>query len=126
MPTRELAQQTAREAEWLVRYLDVSVVSLVGGLEMSPQLRALREGAAIVVGTPGRTRDHIERGSLRTEGIRCVVLDEGEAQPIPEVPTSCLLRARTAPIGEKVSPTASIVPAGALGPWPGNTHSPQT
>lgn len=77
-PTRELAQQTAREAEWLVRYLDVSVVSLVGGLEMSPQLRALREGAAIVVGTPGRTRDHIERGSLRTENIRCVVLDEGD------------------------------------------------
>ena len=77
-PTRELAQQTAREAEWLVRYLDVSVVSLVGGLEMSPQLRALREGAAIVVGTPGRTRDHIERGSLRTEGICCVVLDEGD------------------------------------------------
>ena len=77
-PTRELAQQTAREAEWLVRYLDVSVVSLVGGLEMSPQLRALREGAAIVVGTPGRTRDHIERGSLRTGEIRCVVLDEGD------------------------------------------------
>ncbi len=77
-PTRELAQQTAREAEWLVRYLDVSVVSLVGGLEMSPQLRALREGAAIVVGTPGRMRDHIERGSLRTEDIRCVVLDEGD------------------------------------------------
>ena len=77
-PTRELAQQTAREAEWLVRYLDVSVVSLVGGLEMSPQLRALREGAAIVVGTPGRTRDHIERGSLRAGDIRCVVLDEGD------------------------------------------------
>ena len=77
-PTRELAQQTAREAEWLVRFLDVSVVSLVGGLEMSPQLKALREGTAIVVGTPGRTRDHIERGSLKTEGIRCVVLDEGD------------------------------------------------
>ena len=45
---------------------------------MSPQLRALREGAAIVVGTSGRTRDYIERGSLRTEGIRCVVLDEGD------------------------------------------------
>ncbi len=77
-PTRELAQQTAREAEWLVRFLDISVVSLVGGLEMSPQLRSLREGAAIVVGTPGRVRDHIERGSLKTENIRCVVLDEGD------------------------------------------------
>ncbi|GHS85614.1 DEAD/DEAH box helicase [Synergistales bacterium] len=77
-PTRELAQQTAREAEWLTRFLDISVVSLVGGLEMSPQLRSLREGAAIVVGTPGRTLDHVERGSLDTKNISCVVLDEGD------------------------------------------------
>ncbi|GHV39611.1 DEAD/DEAH box helicase [Synergistales bacterium] len=77
-PTRELAQQTAREAEWLTRFLDISVVSLVGGLEMSPQLRSLREGAAIVVGTPGRTLDHVERGSLDTKNINCVVLDEGD------------------------------------------------
>jgi ATP-dependent RNA helicase DeaD len=77
-PTRELAQQSAREAEWLVRFMDLSVVSLVGGLEMSPQLRALREGATIVVGTPGRTLDHVERGSLNMNGIGCVVLDEGD------------------------------------------------
>ncbi|MDR1741681.1 MAG: DEAD/DEAH box helicase [Synergistaceae bacterium] len=77
-PTRELAQQIAREAEWLVRFMDVSVVSLVGGLEMSPQLRALRDGAAIVVGTPGRTLDHVQRGSLDTSGIASVVLDEGD------------------------------------------------
>ncbi|MDR1874896.1 MAG: DEAD/DEAH box helicase [Synergistaceae bacterium] len=77
-PTRELAQQSAREAEWLVRFMDLSVTSLVGGLEMSPQLRALRDGAAIVVGTPGRTLDHIERGSLKAEHISCVVLDEGD------------------------------------------------
>ncbi|MDR2176294.1 MAG: DEAD/DEAH box helicase [Synergistaceae bacterium] len=77
-PTRELAQQSAREAEWLVRFMDLSVVSLVGGLEMSPQLRALREGATIVVGTPGRTLDHVERGSLNMKNIGCVVLDEGD------------------------------------------------
>ncbi|MDR3265085.1 MAG: DEAD/DEAH box helicase [Synergistaceae bacterium] len=77
-PTRELAQQSAHEAEWLTRFMDLSVVSLVGGLEMSPQLRALREGAAIVVGTPGRTLDHIERGSLKMENIGYVVLDEGD------------------------------------------------
>ena len=77
-PTRELAQQSAREAEWLVRFMDLSVVSLVGGLEMSPQLRALREGATIVVGTPGRTLDHVERGSLKTDNIGYVVLDEGD------------------------------------------------
>jgi ATP-dependent RNA helicase DeaD len=77
-PTRELAQQIAREAEWLVRFMDLSVVSLVGGLEMSPQLRALREGATIVVGTPGRTLDHVQRGSLNTTNVDCVILDEGD------------------------------------------------
>ena len=77
-PTRELAQQIAKEAEWLIRFMDLAVVSLVGGLEMSPQLRALREGTAIVVGTPGRTLDHIERGSLNTKNVECVVLDEGD------------------------------------------------
>ncbi|MDR2137769.1 MAG: DEAD/DEAH box helicase [Synergistaceae bacterium] len=77
-PTRELAQQSAKEAEWLVSFMNLSVVSLVGGLEMSPQLRALRDGAAIVVGTPGRTLDHVERGSLNTKNINCVVLDEGD------------------------------------------------
>jgi len=77
-PTRELAQQIAKEAEWLVRFMDLAVVSLVGGLEMSPQLRALRDGTAIVVGTPGRTLDHIERGSLNTQNLECVVLDQGD------------------------------------------------
>ena len=77
-PTRELAQQTAQEAEWLTRYLDLSVVSLVGGMDMRTQLRALRYGAAVVVGTPGRVRDHIQRGTLAAEGVRCVVLDEGD------------------------------------------------
>ncbi|MBQ9565620.1 MAG: DEAD/DEAH box helicase [Synergistaceae bacterium] len=77
-PTRELAQQTAQEAEWLTRYLDLSVVSLVGGMEMVSQLRALRHGAAIIVGTPGRVRDHLERGSLSAGGIENIVLDEGD------------------------------------------------
>jgi ATP-dependent RNA helicase DeaD len=77
-PTRELAQQIAKEAEWLTRFMDLSVVSLVGGLEMSPQLRGLRDGAAVVVGTPGRTLDHLERGSLNAKNIGCVVLDEGD------------------------------------------------
>lgn len=77
-PTRELAQQTAREAEWLSRFMDISVVSLVGGLDMSAQIRALKEGAVIVVGTPGRTLDHIHRGTLNTGGIHTVILDEGD------------------------------------------------
>ncbi|MBQ7263301.1 MAG: DEAD/DEAH box helicase [Synergistaceae bacterium] len=77
-PTRELAQQTAREAEQLGCWLDVSVATLVGGMDVGPQLRALHHGAAIVVGTPGRVRDHIERGMFRTDRIGHVVLDEGD------------------------------------------------
>ena len=77
-PTRELAQQTAREAEWLSRYLDISVATLVGGLDMAAQIRTLREGAVIVVGTPGRTLDHVNRGTLKTDGIHSVILDEGD------------------------------------------------
>ncbi|HOO87124.1 MAG TPA: DEAD/DEAH box helicase, partial [Synergistales bacterium] len=77
-PTRELAQQTAREAEWLSRYLDISVATLVGGLDMTTQIRSLKEGAVVVVGTPGRTLDHVNRGSLKTEKIHTVILDEGD------------------------------------------------
>ncbi|MCL1941421.1 MAG: DEAD/DEAH box helicase [Synergistaceae bacterium] len=77
-PTRELTQQTAKEAAWLTSLMDISAVSLVGGLEMLPQIRSLKEGAAIVVGTPGRTLDHINRGTLKTDNIRSVVLDEGD------------------------------------------------
>ena len=77
-PTRELAQQTADEAEFLGKFLRVSVASLVGGMDIYPQLRTLKHGAAIVVGTPGRVRDHIQRGSLITSEIESVVLDEGD------------------------------------------------
>lgn len=77
-PTRELAQQTAREAEWLSRYMDISVATLVGGLDMSTQIRSLKDGAVIVVGTPGRTLDHVNRGTLRTDGIHSIILDEGD------------------------------------------------
>lgn len=77
-PTRELAQQTADEAEFLGKFLHVSVASLVGGMDIYPQLRTLKHGAAIIAGTPGRVRDHIQRGSLVTENIESVVLDEGD------------------------------------------------
>ena len=77
-PTRELAQQTASEAEFLGGFLKISCASLVGGMEIVPQLKALSRGAAIIAGTPGRVRDHIQRGSLRTDEIKTVVLDEGD------------------------------------------------
>ena len=77
-PTRELAQQTAEESEFLGRFLKVSTASLVGGMDIYPQLRTLKHGAAIITGTPGRVRDHIQRGSLITDEIDSVVLDEGD------------------------------------------------
>lgn len=77
-PTRELAQQTAREFAWLGASLGVRAATLVGGLDMERQIRALRDGANIAIGTPGRILDHIRRGTLKTSSIKSVVLDEGD------------------------------------------------
>lgn len=77
-PTRELAQQTAREFAWLGSDFGVRVATLVGGLDMERQIRALRDGASVVVGTPGRILDHLRRGTLNAEEIKSVVLDEGD------------------------------------------------
>ena len=77
-PTRELAQQTAREFAWIGAGCGVKVATLVGGLDMERQIRALREGANVVVGTPGRVMDHIRRGTLKGDTISSVVLDEGD------------------------------------------------
>lgn len=77
-PTRELALQVKRELEWLYREAGASVASCVGGMDMRTERRALEGGVHIVVGTPGRLRDHIERGSLNLEGIKAVVLDEAD------------------------------------------------
>ena len=68
-PTRELAQQTADEAEFLGKFLRISCASLVGGMDIVPQLKALKHGAAVIAGTPGRVRDHIQRGTLKTDDI---------------------------------------------------------
>lgn len=77
-PTRELAQQTAREFAWLGADMGVRVATLVGGLDMERQIRSLRDGASVIVGTPGRILDHLRRGTLKTEDITSVVLDEGD------------------------------------------------
>jgi len=77
-PTRELALQTAREFAWASAGLDLRVASLVGGMDMERQFKSLREGAAIVVGTPGRVVDHIRRGSFRPDSVETLILDEGD------------------------------------------------
>lgn len=77
-PTRELALQVKSELQWLYAETGASFASCVGGMNMSDERRALKRGAHIVVGTPGRLRDHIERGSFDTTGLKAVVLDEAD------------------------------------------------
>jgi ATP-dependent RNA helicase DeaD len=77
-PTRELALQVKRELEWLYEMTGAALATCVGGMDMRAERRVLERGAHIVVGTPGRLRDHIERGSLNTTGLKAVVLDEAD------------------------------------------------
>ena len=77
-PTRELALQVSRELAWLYAKAGLRIATCVGGMDASKERRALRSGPAIVVGTPGRLRDHIERGSLDLSGLIGVVLDEAD------------------------------------------------
>ncbi|RDW13848.1 DEAD/DEAH box helicase [Paracoccus thiocyanatus] len=77
-PTRELALQVARELDWLYEQAGARIATCVGGMDYRTERRALERGAQIVVGTPGRLRDHIERGSLDLTGLRACVLDEAD------------------------------------------------
>ncbi|KRB01688.1 helicase [Devosia sp. Root685] len=77
-PTRELAMQVQRELEWLYAEMGARIVSCVGGMDARTERRALQHGAHIVVGTPGRLRDHITRGALDMSELRAVVLDEAD------------------------------------------------
>ncbi|MBU0725448.1 MAG: DEAD/DEAH box helicase [Alphaproteobacteria bacterium] len=77
-PTRELAMQVQRELQWLYAKAGARIGSCVGGMDMRKERRALADGPHIVVGTPGRLRDHITRGSLDISGLRVVVLDEAD------------------------------------------------
>ena len=75
-PTRELAMQVQRELQWL--YAGARVVSCVGGMDPRSERQALDRGCHIVVGTPGRLRDHLERGQLRLGQLGAVILDEAD------------------------------------------------
>ena len=78
-PTRELAMQVADAVESFAAHLPkVDVVAVYGGSPYQPQQRALAAGAQVVVGTPGRVIDHIERGTLVLDDVRFLVLDEAD------------------------------------------------
>ncbi|GIT89577.1 helicase [Jannaschia pagri] len=77
-PTRELAMQVKRELAWLYAKAGAVIASTVGGMDMRDERRALARGAHVVVATPGRLRDHIQRGSIDLGSVRAVVLDEAD------------------------------------------------
>ena len=77
-PTRELALQVARELEWLYAQTGARITACVGGMDAMKERRALAQGATIVVGTPGRLRDHLERGALDLSHLAVAVLDEAD------------------------------------------------
>jgi ATP-dependent RNA helicase DeaD len=77
-PTRELALQVSRELTWLYETSGLRVATCVGGMNPTVERRALGQGPQIVVGTPGRLRDHLERGALELHALKVVVLDEAD------------------------------------------------
>ncbi|MFD1189833.1 DEAD/DEAH box helicase [Phenylobacterium conjunctum] len=77
-PTRELALQVNAELTWLYKEAGAVVASCVGGMDPRREQRSLAAGCHIVVGTPGRLKDHLERGNLDPSALRVVVLDEAD------------------------------------------------
>ncbi len=77
-PTRELALQVAEEVARIGAHVGAREIAIYGGQPIDRQIRALRAGADVVVGTPGRLLDHLRRGTLRLGNLRMVVLDEGD------------------------------------------------
>ncbi|MCU1603032.1 MAG: heavy metal transporter [Frankiales bacterium] len=77
-PTRELANQVANAVSQYGQKVGARVLAVYGGAPITPQLKQLQRGVDVVVGTPGRVVDHLERGSLKLDGLRTVVLDEAD------------------------------------------------
>jgi ATP-dependent RNA helicase RhlE len=78
VPTRELAVQVADSIKAFNRHLHLNVTMIYGGAGMGPQVDNLRRGADILVATPGRLIDHMERGSVKLDAIEVLVLDEAD------------------------------------------------
>ncbi|URW74819.1 DEAD/DEAH box helicase [Sphingomonas donggukensis] len=77
-PTRELALQVSRELAWLYAGAGARISTCVGGMDASKERRSLSHGTHIVVGTPGRLKDHEERGALDLSQAKVIVLDEAD------------------------------------------------
>ncbi len=77
-PTRELVVQICQSLKSVAQYMNISIEAIYGGVSMEDQIRALRKGAHIVVGTPGRLNDHLRRKTLNLQTLKTLVLDEAD------------------------------------------------
>ena len=78
-PTRELAIQVAEEIRNLAKYMHaIKVLPIYGGQEIVKQIRSLKSGTQLIIGTPGRVMDHMRRKTVKMENIHTVVLDEAD------------------------------------------------
>src|SRR5262245_9572504 len=77
-PTRELAQQVAEDARAMAKHSELWVGEIEGGMPMRPQIRDLRAGFDVIVATPGRLNDHLERGNVDLSQVEVLVLDEAD------------------------------------------------
>ena len=77
-PTRELVQQVAGDARALTKHTELWIGEIVGGMPMRPQIRDLRAGFDLIVATPGRFFDHVERGNVDLSEIDVLILDEAD------------------------------------------------
>ena len=97
-PTRELAVQVAEEIQRLAAHLEQFYATpIYGGAPIDRQIKALKKGVHVIVGTPGRIIDHLKRGTLNLDGISVMVLDEadrmldmGFRDEMEEILNSCL------------------------------------
>ena len=83
VPTRELAIQVGGVVEDLARPQGLHVTLLYGGRSVGKDHKVLQQGAQIIIGTPGRTLDHVRQGSLKLRSVRFLVLDEADEMPRP-------------------------------------------
>ena len=91
VPTRELCIQVQEEFEKLSKGTGIKSVAIFGGVSYEPQIKALRSGVHVIVATPGRLMDHIQRGNVDLLSIRDLVLDHNSAdgqEPCPRIPAS--------------------------------------
>ncbi|MBA1202921.1 ATP-dependent RNA helicase DbpA [Pseudomonas capeferrum] len=78
-PTRELADQVSKELRRLARAEDnIKILTLCGGVSLGPQIASLEHGAHIIVGTPGRIQQHLDKGTLVLDGLNSLILDEAD------------------------------------------------